>query len=185
MSDTAIALEISPPPEVEAMAKMSPPQLDAFWDKQKVDEAFNAKLFSGDGNALKILRAYQDHKFNAEEAAPTIIAAAADPSAPQPVPGGANNRSGVSKANEVAGAAHLLDKGVPLEAVGEYELRSADGKPMVSPERFFAHERLYNRCRQTPGFLQHPAAEMLMLTFGMLSTTSRPLPPVPTLGVVK
>ena len=184
MSETAIALEISPPPEVDAIGKMSPPQLDAFWDKQTADAAFNSKLFSGDSNARKIFDAYIDHKFNVEEAAPTIIDAAADPSASQPVPGGAN-RSGVSKANEVAGAAHLLDKGVPLEAVGEYELRSVDGKPMVSPERFFAHERLYNLCRQTPGFLQHPAAEMLMLTFGMLSTTSRPLPPVPRYGLAR
>jgi hypothetical protein len=91
----------------------------------------------------------------------------------------------MSRANEITGATWLLDDGVPLESVGEYELRSADGQPMVSPEQFFAYERLYNRCLQTPGFAQHPAAKLLLATWGMISTTSRPLPAAPTTGIAR
>jgi hypothetical protein len=186
MSDAAVTLEVAPPPDVEAIAKMSSSQLTAYWDRQRADAAYGAKLTSGDGNAQKILRAYVERK-DQLATAESLIDAAADPNTPLPRDGGANNKSGMSKRDEVVGVQWQLEGGASLEEVAEFEV----GEAMVPPEDFHNLERQVNaRCINNPEFTKRylagdPEARAIMDRWHRIAVTSRPLPPMPTTGIAK
>ena len=183
-SDAAIALEMSVP-DVDAIAKMSSSQLTAYWDKQRADAAWNAKLFSGDGNARKILNAYEDRKDQLATAA-SLVDAAADPSAPQP-PAGGMLRNGVSKRDEIVGVQDQLALGGSIEEAVEFEV----GEAMLPPADFAVVERqVVARCLNNPDFVKRylsgdPEARLTMDRWHRIAVTSRPLPPIPTTGIAR
>ena len=183
MSDAAIALEMAAPPEVDAVAKMSAGQLDAFWDKQQADAAWNAKLVSGDGNARKILDAYMVRKDQLKTAG-SLIDAAQDPNVPLP-PDGGMLRNGVSKRNEIEGARAMLEAGATVEEVAEFEV----GEAMVPPEDFRNLERQVSaRCINNLEFTKRylagdPDARAIMDRWHRIAVTSRPMPAAPVFGI--
>jgi hypothetical protein len=183
MSDAAVTLEVAPPPEVDAMAKMSTPQLAAFWAKQTTNE-WNAKLFSGDPSALKILRAYEERK-DQLATGESLIDAARDPNQPQPVAGGPN-KNGMSKADEVLGVQWQLEAGASLEELAEREA----GAAFVGPERYWEVERDVRALLRSPEFTKHylaghPVARKMMDEWHWTKVTSQPWPAMPRFGIAK
>ena len=185
MSETAVALEMAPAPDVEAAAKMSPGQVDVELGKFGADAAAYSKLFSGDGQATKLFHALIERREQLATAE-SLIAAAADPNQPLP-PGGEMLKNGVSKRDEITGVQDQLALGGSIEEVVEFEI----GEPYVGPGDFAILERqVEGRLLKSPEFVKRylagdPEARLTMDRWHRIAVTSRPLPPLPRYGLAR
>ena len=176
MTDSAAAnaLEMSSDVNVDAMTSQQAATKLAELGQQT---EWRDKLLSGDGRTTKLFQQLTE-KRSQTATAESLIAAAADPNAPQPRDGGANNKAGMSKRDEVQEVQWHLATGASLEEAAEWQI----GEAMVSPSDFQAIERTVRAQLENPDFAKDylagkPYARAIMDRWHRIAVLSRPLPP--------